>query len=224
LVANEPAALARHASLVARRVDSGQAVVVVSHEMGDGFSRLDVSAVDAHGLLARSAATLAAAGLDVFEAGVSVWGGDAAVQTFVVRTSAPPDPEALGHGLTVALSEPAPAATAPEAKVSWDDDSSPWTTVSTIEAPDRTGLLAALSAAFAVAGADVQSVRATTAADGTIRDVFEVTNSQGGKLDDTDKARVLAALAGETPSRARIRSPWVRTALRGAKAAPVRDV
>ena len=221
IVAHEPDALVRHAELVARRARSPQPVVVVTGTAAAGFHRVDVSARDAPGLLARSAVALAGAGLDVAEAGAAVWGRDSAITSFLVRSGEPPDPERLQQHLSEAMQGPTPRAAAPEAIVSWDDESSPWTTVCTIEAPDRTGLLAALAAAFAVAGAEVQSARATTAADGTVCDLFEVISRRGEKLHDGEKAKVEAALAGEEPVRAGLRVPWARQLLRGTKPAAV---
>jgi len=222
VVANEPAALAGHASLLARREGSGDPVVVSCEASDDGVQRLDVCAKDAPGLLARSAAALAGAGLDVAEACAGVWGREAAIQSFLVRAAAPLGADDLRQRLTAAHASPPPSASAPDATVTWDDESSPWTTVCTIQAPDRTGLLAAFSAALARAGAQVQVARATTAADGKACDHFEVTSQRGEKLHDGEKATVVAALAGETRSRVRLRSPWARTALRGGgKPAPV---
>ena len=64
-------------------------------------------------------------------------------------------------------------------------------------------------------------VGVTTAVDGLARDLFEVTSRRRDKLDDVDKARVVAALAGEAPARSRLRSPWAHPALRGGRPAPV---
>ena len=221
IVGNEPAALARHASLVAARQGSGEPQVVVGEAGGRSY-RVDLCAGNAPGLLSRGAAALAGAGCDVTEASAGVWGGSVALQTFVVRSPAPPDAADLRHRLDLALAAPPPAARAPGATVRWDDESSPWTTVCTVEAPDRTGLLAAFAAAFAAAGAEVQSARVVTV-DGTARDQFEVTSRRGEKLHDGEKARVEAALAGAVPVRGRLRIPWARTALRGGKRTPVAE-
>jgi len=183
--------------------------------------RLELSATDAPGLLARSAAALADAGLDVVEAGASVWGSRRAVQSFLLRSAEPPDPAALQARLARALSSPTPPAAATGSSVVWDDEASPWATVCTIEAPDRHGLLAAFSAAFALAGAQVQSARVTTTAEGIARDTFEVINRSGEKLSDGDKDKVVAALAGEAPGRIRLWRPWTRSALR--RPEPARD-
>ncbi|MEO5679409.1 MAG: ACT domain-containing protein, partial [Acidimicrobiales bacterium] len=182
---------------------------------------VEVSAADAPGLLARSAAALAEAGLDVVEAGASVWGRTRAIQSFLLRSATPPDAADLQARLTRALAGRPPSPTARGAVVAWDDESSPWTTVCTIEAPDRHGLLAAFSAAFALAGAQVQSARVTTTTDGIARDVFEVTNGSGEKLHDGEKAKVVAALAGEAPTGLRLRLPWARPALRRTEPAPL---
>lgn len=212
IVGNEPAALAGQASLVARRRRSRERVALACEPVGNGRFSLNVSAQDEPGLLARSAAALSDAGLDVVGAAAAVWGRDGAVQTFLVRSEVEVEPDVLRDRLAQALAQPPPLSAAPEAVVGWDDECSPWATVCTIEAPDRPGLLAALSAAFAVAGIEVQSARAATSADGTATDVFEVTSRRGEKLDDAAKSRLVGALAGETTSRPRLRSPWRRLA------------
>jgi UTP:GlnB (protein PII) uridylyltransferase len=220
IVAHEPKALARHAELVARRPTVGGPLVVVA-SAGEGLARIDVSAKDSPGLLARSAAALSEAGIDVVEAGAAVWGRDGAIQTFLVRSAVPPDPDALRQRFLHAAHQPPSAVAARGARITWDDESSPWTTVCTIEAPDRTGLLAALASAFARAGAEVQSARATTTVEGTVRDLFEVTSRRGEKLHDAEKAQVEAALAGEAPLRTGLRVPMVRSRLRARKPAPL---
>jgi len=245
IITNEPADLARQAVLfVGRGATEDVRVAVVASgpsgpsgpakrktsgpaeregagsERGLDLYRLDVSATDAPGLLARSAAGLADAGLDVVEAGATLWGRRRVVQSFLLRSPVPPDPFDLQARLARALGSPPPPAHAAGAEVSWDDESSPWATVCTIEAPDRHGLLAAFSAAFAVAGAQVQSARVTTTPEGVARDLFEVTNRNTEKLTESEKARVVAALAGEAPSRIRLRRPWARPALRRVEPAP----
>lgn len=220
LVAHDPAVLAAHAALVARRKGSRDPVVAVGSARATGSARIDISAENAPGLLARGAAVLAEAGLDVIEAGAAVWGHRDAVQTFLVRGAGTPDPADLQKRLLRAATEPPPAAAAPEATLTWDDESSPWTTVCTIDAPDRTGLLASLAAAFALAGTEVQSARAATI-EGVARDVFEVSSQRGGKLGDLEKERVRAALDGELPVKASLRFPRTWAAARGRRHAPL---
>ncbi|MEJ7765161.1 MAG: cation:proton antiporter, partial [Acidimicrobiales bacterium] len=239
IVTNDPAGLARQAVLVAGHLGAHDVRVMVGKASRpaerrhpgpsgppaeaqplDGLFRLEVSATDSPGLLARSAGALAGAGLDVVEAGAAVWGSRRAVQSFLLRSPGQPDPVDLQSRLAGALSSPTPAAFAPDASLTWDDESSPWATVCTIEAPDRHGLLAAFSAAFAMAGAQVQSARVTTTAEGIARDLFEVTNRSGEKLSENDKDRVAAALAGNTSGGFRHRRPWARQALRRVEPAP----
>ena len=225
VVTNEPAALARQAVLVAGGGGPNGVRIALSDGPGDvasstGLYRLEVTANDASGLLARSAAALADASLDVVEAGATVWGARRAVQSFLLRSPVPPDETDLRARLARALASPPPSALAIDATVTWDDEFSPWTTVATIEARDRHGLLAAFSAAFALAGAQVQSARVTTTADGIALDVFEVTNRNAEKLSDAEKAMVVAALAGQAPPRIGLRRPWARPALRRVEPAP----
>jgi len=223
VVTNDPAALARQAQLLADRSGAGDVRILVG-TAGPGLTRVEVGATDAAGLLARAAAALSDAGLDVVEASASVWGRDRAVQSFVLRSpEGPPDPLDVQARLGRVLRLPAPAPTATQATVTWDDESSPWNTVCSIDAPDRPGLLAALTAAFAAAGAQVQSARATTLPGGIARDLFEVTNRSGEKLHDGDKAKVIGALAGSGPARHRLRRPWARTLPRRPEPAPVAD-
>ncbi|CAA9277941.1 MAG: hypothetical protein AVDCRST_MAG76-3820 [uncultured Acidimicrobiales bacterium] len=227
IVTNEPAALARQALLVAAGAGGDKVRTALGDRRSDpggrtglGQYRLEVTTTDSPGLLARSAAALADAGLDVVEAGAAVWGRGRAVQSFLLQSPVPPDETDLRARLARALGSPPPSATAIGATVTWDDEFSPWTTVSTIESRDRHGLLAAFSAAFAVAGAQVQTARVTTTADGVARDVFEVTNRNGEKLSEAEKARVVAALAGEAVNRIGLHRPWVRAALRRVEPAP----
>ncbi len=219
VVAHQPDVLAAHASLVASR--RGRDPLVTAAPGESGLHRIEVSAANARGLLARSASALAASGLDVVEAGAAVWGRDEAIQSFLVRSSSALDVDALRQRLVRALGEATPPAVAPGVEVVWDDASSPWTTVCSVEVPDRSGLLAALSAAFASAGAEVHRARATTTSDGMARDTFEVTSARGEKLSDQEKALVVAALTGEIPSRGRLRVPWACPALRGRRPAPL---
>ncbi len=248
IVTNEPAALARQAVLFVGRGASADLRVAVAaenrpaagrgatapagarrprrtgpaetDEAGPGLYRIELSASDAPGLLARSAAALADAGFDVVEAGATLWGRRRAVQSFLLRSDDPPDLDDVKDRLARALRSPPPPAHAAGAKVSWDDESSPWATVCTIEAPDRHGLLASFSAAFAAAGAQVQTARVTTTREGIARDLFEVTNRSTDKLGPGDKARVEAALAGELTGGTRLRRPWARPALRRVEPAP----
>jgi UTP:GlnB (protein PII) uridylyltransferase len=92
----------------------------------------------------------------------------------------------------------------------FDDSGSPWHTLATVRGDDRPGLLHALTAAFAAAGADVHAARAQTAR-GEAVDVFELTDIRGPKLSPDAYDRIERMLAGGVVERPR--RPWRRAGL-----------
>jgi UTP:GlnB (protein PII) uridylyltransferase len=81
----------------------------------------------------------------------------------------------------------------PDAELRFDDHASPWYTICEVRSPDRRGLLQNLAAAMASAGANVHSARLDSI-DGLAVDRFELTDRNGGKLDDTTEHAIIRAL------------------------------
>lgn len=190
VLSHGPEALVRQASLLAVPPRPGTARVSVTSE--GGTVRIDVAVRDRPGALAATAGALSRFGLDVVSADIGTWGDGVGVQSFAVRGPAP-QPAAVEGEVRAALR--APSDTPPvDALVTFDDDASPWSTVCTVEAADQPGLLHAVTAAIAAAGADVHSARASSVA-GTAHDVFELTDRRGAKLSVDRKAAVTAAIA-----------------------------
>nr|HMS90428.1 ACT domain-containing protein [Acidimicrobiales bacterium] len=79
-------------------------------------------------------------------------------------------------------------------------------------APDRVGLLAALTAAFAAAGARVEAARVETV-DGRAMDRFELAGPGGDKLTPAEVEAIRGALAAGVVSRKRpLRREWTLAA------------
>ncbi len=87
-----------------------------------------------------------------------------------------------------ALKRPAVADPAPDLEIDFDDDGSPWHTLCEIRGADRHGLLHMITVGFAAAGVTVHAARIETTA-GVAIDRFEVTDTDGRKLDDARAAR-----------------------------------
>ncbi len=104
--------------------------------------------------------------------------------------------------MIAALDTPLSSSSQPDAILNVDNEASPWHSVVTVEAADRKGLLHQLTTAFAAAGTNVHAARLSTTAEGTARDVFELTDRSGAKLDDRAIDRLCRTLAqGASPSR-----------------------
>ncbi len=186
----------------------------------DGL-RVELVAADRLGLLAAEAGVLASFDLDVTAATVATWGDGCALGSFVVAGQ-PPDPRELEARMIAALDAPLSSSSLPDAVLDVDNEASPWHSVVTVEAVDRKGLLFQLTTAFASAGTNVHAARLSTTSEGTARDVFELTDRSGRKLDDRTIGRMSRTLAqGASPSRwARLRVRYTkddrpRTATRG---------
>ena len=202
LLSQDAAALARQARLLEPLPRRGQARVLVAPE-GDCLWRVEVACRDRQGLLAVITGVLAATGLDVVDAIATTWPDGGAVESFLVRATEEPD-QAFLHGLVErALRGAISSSPVPDAKVTFDDEASPWYTLCEVEAPDERGLLHALATAFAASGADVHSARISTV-EGRAVDRFELTDGRGRKLDQRAEDAILAAVAtGVRPRRGR---------------------
>jgi Kef-type K+ transport system membrane component KefB/glycine cleavage system regulatory protein len=162
--------------------------------------RIELACRDRRGLLAAVTRVLTDARLTIREATTATWADGGAVLAFDVDGPDVDGPQ-LAARVEAALAEGPPAAAAlPEATVTFDDAASPWYTLADVEAPDRTGLLRDLTAAFTAAGVSIHSARVTTA-DGRALDRFELTDRRGGKLSEADQAVVLAVFQQGATSR-----------------------
>lgn len=201
VLSDEPAVLARQARFLEPLPDRRTALVEVTPRK-EGEWMVDVACRDRPGLLAVVTGVLAAAEVDVAQATAATWPDGGALESFLVRMPLPPDAGALGRAVEAALRRPLGSSPAPDVRLEFDDDASPWHTICDASGPDRPGLLHALAVAFAQAGADVQSVQATTV-DGLARDRFELVDRRGRKLDARTRAAVVEALASGVQGRRR---------------------
>jgi Kef-type K+ transport system membrane component KefB len=211
VLAVDPADLARHAALCEPPPGRRSVRVSVGETTGDDEPwRVELVALDRVGLLAAETGVLTDLGFDISAAVVATWRDGCALGSFLVRGPRP-DRDLLQQRMTEALDAPLRSAPVPDARVQFDNDASPWHTVCTVEAPDRRGLLHGLTTAFAAAGASVHAARLSTEADRRrgpeARDVFELTDRGGDKLDPRVFERITRLIAhGVAPSRL----PWRR--------------
>lgn len=206
LLATAPEDAARHAALCEPPPGAGEVRVQVLDGPAAHTWRVDIVARDRVGLLAAETSALAQAGADVAEATIATWGDRCALASFVV-TPAAPDPAALEAELCAQLRRPPAAIAVDDATIDFDGEASPWHTVARVRAPDRPGLLHAITSAFSVAGVSVHSARVATLG-GVATDVFELSDRNGQKLASGAEQAVRRNLAtGVTPGRRRF-GPW----------------
>ena len=202
VLTHEPDELARQAELIEPLPSRGTIRVAVSPEGTPDHWIVDVACRDTHGLLARLARALTAAGCDIAAATVATWPDGAAVDTFLVRSAVRPAPASWHrrwrpHWRSGCSSKPSPtsrwSSTTPRCRgtrcasrpVSIDPAPSPhWRRRS----PPPVSV--------------VHSARVTTI-DGRLADRFALTDRLGRKLDDRSSARIRAALTGTISRRSR---------------------
>jgi len=196
LLAQEASDVARQAALLEPLPPRGTARVAVA-PLKDGGWRVEVASRDRPGLLATVSGVLSEAGLSVHEALIATWPDGGAIESFrvVPMTGIPPDVDGLTAAIVDAFSRPLDAAPVPDAQITFDDDGSPWYTLCEVRATDRPGLLHAITAGFASAGVDVHSARVQTVG-GQAVDIFELTDRNGRKLDESAKRAVVEAIRG----------------------------
>ena len=206
-----PADAAALAELVEPLAPAGELRVAVRPAEAPGSWRVELAGRDRHGLLAAMAQGLGACGLSVQAALRAIWPDGGAADTFTVTGPAAPEPAAVRAAVLDALRNPASAAGRPGAAVAFDDRSSPWYTLCSVEADDEPGMLHALAAAFTAAGADVHGARVATV-DGRARDRFELTDRRGAKLGAAVQDAIAAAVrrGSPAPPRRRRRRPPTR--------------
>jgi Kef-type K+ transport system membrane component KefB len=227
VVRQDPATIARQAALLRTVPPRGSVAVEVTP--GGDCVWVDVGARDRHGLLAAVTGALADIGLDVSHAIVATWPDGAAIESYCVRSSDPsamsgtaaaagngsgeslPDADMLRHAIESGFDDELDSPPLPEAQVSFDHRASPWHTVCEVEAPDKPSLLHILATGFTAAGVDVVSATVTSH-EGVAYDRFELTDTDGGKLDaEAEEAIVRFVTGGVTTRRRRFRSPAYAT-------------
>ena len=172
-----PADLQRHAAMLATLPAPREVRVVTTPGRVAGTWNLDVAARDRPGLLARMTGVLAAHGVDVVQAVIATWDDGAALQSFVVRGGEVPPARVFER----ALERPLVPQPIDDASVVFDNDASSTYTLCEVTAPDRPGLLHAITVAFATAGVDIHAASVATV-DGVARDRFDLTDSGGHQL------------------------------------------
>jgi Kef-type K+ transport system membrane component KefB len=185
--------LARQAELIEPPPARGRVRVSAQRTAHPDEWRIDVVTRDAPGLLARIAAALADRNYDVIHAEVATWPDGAVLDSFVVRTPARVDEQALAADIGRRLRQRLAHADQRVAEVDFDDRSTPWRTVCTVRATPAVGLLQAVATAFAQARV---VVHAATIDAGEFTTVlrFELSDTTGGKLDRSAEGRVRRAL------------------------------
>lgn len=195
--------IARHAQLLEPPATATQARVQVTETHGGWW--IDIAARDKPGLLAGVTGVLVELGHDVRRAVVATWPDGVALESFLVGSNEPPDPARLQTAVEASFRAPLGSIALPDAVVTFDDSASPWHTLCEVRAPDRPGLLHALSNAFAAAKVEVHSAH-VSADDGVALDRFDITDSDGHKLDVQSKVKIVGLVAkGVTVKKRRFR-------------------
>lgn len=202
VLSQTPEALARQAMLCEPPV-SGHTVRASVLEEGPEQWRIEIVAADRVGLLSCEAAALNELGFDIADAVVCVWPDGCALTSFGVERAEPPLAVEVEERVEAALRHELSSLPIDDAVVTFDDVASPWHTICRVQAPDRQGLLHAITAAFAAAGTSVHSARVSTTG-GAVSDSFELTDSTGAKLRDDLKERVVELIQnGVRPKKGR---------------------
>ncbi|HET6834055.1 MAG TPA: cation:proton antiporter [Acidimicrobiales bacterium] len=166
---------------------------------------VDVAARDRPGLLAAVTAVLSEAGLAVSDAVVATWDDGAAIESFIVRGVARPDPASLADAIEDRFGARPRSAPLPDVEITFDNDASPWHTVAEMRSPDRPGLLRDVATALEAARVDVLAA-SLTAEDELVIDSFDLTTRNGLKLDDRHMEAVRRFVhTGVPPTRRRFR-------------------
>ena len=202
VLSQAPEALARQAALCEPALSQNDVRARVIVE-GAGRWRIEVAARDRLGLLSGETAAFGELGLEIRDAVVSTWPDGTALTSFGVQRAEPPLADEVMDRVRACLARELTSGPLDGLQVTFDDTASPWHTMCRIETDDRPGLLHAITAAFAAAGASVHSARITTEKS-AVTDTFELTDATGAKLDPGRQSRILELLAsGVRPVRAR---------------------
>ena len=184
--------IVRHASMCEPPVDR-RTVRVSLTDLGRGEWRIEFATRDRVGLVARETQVLADLGCEIREALAVTWGDQQAIASFRVVVEVGPAAEDLQHRVIALLDKPVTIAAVPDARIEFDDHSSPWHTLCRVESTDRRDLLHAVTAAFALAGVSVHSARVVSSG-GTAIDVFELNQGEATKLSAAARHAIVRGL------------------------------
>ena len=120
------------------------------------------------------------------------------VDSFIVRHGSAPSDERVRAAVEQAFRRPSKVSASAGNVLLFDDEASPWHTRCSIEAPDRPGLLADLTASFASVGASVHSARIRSD-NGYAFDEFALSSRDGSKLTDADRNALVKATGADIP-------------------------
>lgn len=193
LAALAPDELAEDLELLSPSVPSAGVYRVGVHDDGAGW-RVAVAGRDQPGLLARITTALARLDLSIDRAVVAGFSDRTVLDVFRVNGAARPDAEEIAAAVLDSFRTPLPAQPVTGAEVAFDQHGSPWFTVCTVQADDRPGLLAELTAALADVGVVIHGARIGSV-DGRAVDRFDLSDRRGRKLDAATMDRVRARLA-----------------------------
>jgi Kef-type K+ transport system membrane component KefB len=193
VIATEAELVGRHASLLEPLPERGDVRVDIAAFTPRSW-RIDIAARDRPGLLANTTGVLQRAELDVQSAIVATWEDGGAIQSFVVEGDGSPVATKLSEDLRAALAGPLQASSVADARLSFDNDMSPWYTCCEVRASNRPGLLHSLASALASSRIDIHSATVATDA-GVAVDAFELTYL-GEKLDHATIERLEGELRG----------------------------
>jgi [protein-PII] uridylyltransferase len=193
LLAHAPSDIVRQCELLEPLPAAGEVRTVLTPSRVSGAWHLDLATRDRSGLLAAFTGVLTAEGLDVAQAVVATWPDGAALQALMIRSERPPDPATLGAALAASLDHPVRAPAVPDARITFDQESSPIYTACRVEAADRPGLLHAVATAMTATRTDIHAAGVSTC-DGRAVDRFDLTGPDGGKLDRRAQELIRVAL------------------------------
>ena len=197
ILAVDATSVARQAQLVDPLPRRGDVRLKI-RAVDDVTSVVEVAGRDQKGFLAAITRALAVENLDVVDATIATWGDGGVVDSFIVRHGASPSADRVQAAVEQALRRPSKVSTLVGNVLQFDDEASPWHTRCSIEAPDRPGLLADLTASFASVGVSVHSARIRT--DNVYGfDEFALSSRDGSKLTDADRAALGKALGADIP-------------------------
>lgn len=197
ILAVDAASVARQAQLVDPLPRRGEVRLKI-RPVDDVTSVVDVAGRDQKGFLAAITRALAVENLDVVDATIVTWGDGGVVDSFIVRHSSAPSVEGVRVAVEQALRRPGKVSVSAGNILRFDDEASPWHTRCSIEAPDRPGLLADLTASFASVGVSVHSARIRSDS-GYAFDEFALSSRDGCKLTDADRVALVKAIGTEIP-------------------------
>ena len=197
LVAETPDDLVEHLSLLSAGVPPvGQYRASVTAGRRPDTWRVAVAARDAPGLLTRVTRALQDQGLSIQSAAVAVYSDKAVLGVFQVMGPIRPDAERLERAVLDAFRHPVELRHVVDAEVVIDQHASPWSTVCTVTALDRPGLLQDLTSTMAALEIVVHTARIGTRS-GRAVDRFDLTDAKGRKLDDPTCAQLQATITGD---------------------------